>query len=202
MTYSPLINVIDLEWEAARPPSSRIIEIGLTVIDASARKIVKTYSYPISYTNPGNIKSFMNSLGNGFICPSAASTIMSRLADERAKDFVTPEIQDLTGWSQKKLNKQGEPLLKVLERLSIKHGAKNRICVVDCADEFDLFGEDNPFGNNIINISNLFRIKTNQFKGVSLLEMVNHYGLSFKGRQHKASVDSEAIAQIFLELIK
>lgn len=111
-------------------------------------------------------------------------------------------VIDLEYEGDRPFNKIIEIGLTVIERLETKHGSKNRICVVDCANEFDLFGEDCPFGKNIFNISDMFRIKTKQFRGVSLLEMVEYYGLVFEGRQHNGGDDSRMIGKVFLELLK
>ena len=75
------------------------------------------------------------------------------------------------------------------------------MCIVDSADEFTPFGEDNPFGPNVFNISEFFRIKTRQFRGVSLEEMREYYGRLFEGPPHKAIWDSRVIAKIFLSQI-
>lgn len=184
MSYSKLINVIDLEFEGARP-WNKIIEIGLTVVDGEKRQIVQSYSFPIRYLAkldwPFNEAGFIE-------YPEA--------------NMVTPEITELTGWTEKKLLKQGEPLPKVITRLETKYGAKNRLCVIDCEDEFDAFGEDNPFGRKTFNISEMYRLKTRTFTGVSLLDMLKGCGLEFVGRQHSGKDDSYNIARVFLELTK
>lgn len=187
MSYSKLVNVLDLEMELSRPQGSQIIEIGLTVVDAEKRQIVQSYSFPIKY--PTQVPWPFNDVGYIEV-PDA--------------NKVTPEITALTGWTEKKLIRQGEPLAKVTERLATKYGAKNRLCVIDSEDEFEPFkyplGTMNPFGGKTFNISEMFRLKTRTFTGVSLLDMLKGCGLEFEGRQHSGKDDSYNIARVFLVL--
>ena len=129
------------------------------------------------------------------------------------KDFpveVRKEITQLTGWNSNKLKKQGVPLKEACYRLRDKFGARNRLAIVDCANElscidssfmdmgiFDTYGL-NPFGE-YLNVSTLYNLKYENFgKGVSLLRMLDDQGLEFEGREHSAKDDSLNIARLFL----
>lgn len=175
--------------ELSRPQGQQIIEVGLTVVDAEKREIVNSYSFPIKY--PYQVPWPFNDTGYMEV-PNA--------------NIVTPKITTLTGWTETKLVRQGEPLAKVTERLAVKYGAKNRICVIDSEDEFEPFkyplGTMNPFGGKTFNISEMYRLKTRKFESVSLLDMLKGVGLEFQGRQHSGKDDSYNIALVFLELIK
>lgn len=174
MKYSSKIaNTIDLELH-----DGEVIEVGLTTIDLSRRQILQSYSFPI-------------------------------LHDKRISD----EIYKLTGWTQAKLNKGGEPLPVVYKRLVEKYGLNGRLLVTDDKDEFqtlngDAFNKDENFDDfydlapEQMNVSNLYRIKYNDFTSQSLEGMLERTGLGFIGRQHRASDDSFNIARLFLELIK
>lgn len=172
---SKIAQALDLELHAGE-----VIEVGLTTIDLSRRQILQSYSFPI-------------------------------LHDKRISD----EIYKLTGWTQAKLNKSGEELPKVYWRLVEKYGLYGRLLVTDDKDEFrtllmDNFSKDydNHYDFEVIkapeqmNVSNLFRIKYNDFSSQSLEGMLEKTGLGFIGRQHRAKDDSYNIARLFLELIK
>lgn len=169
---SKIANCIDLELH-----EGEVIEVGLTTIDLSRRQILQSYSFPIKH-------------------------------DKRISD----EIYKLTGWTQSKLNKSGEELPVVFKRLEEKYGLWGRLLIVDSSDEWATLVKStiqkngNPrliFGGpEQMNVSNLFRIKYNDFSSQSLEGMLERTGLGFIGRQHRAKDDSFNIARLFLELIK
>ena len=61
------------------PKGTEIIEIGLTVVDLEKREIVKSYSYPISYSGPRGIDQF------------------GKVIHYDWADAVSPDIESLTG---------------------------------------------------------------------------------------------------------
>lgn len=174
MKYSSKVaNSIDLELH-----DGEVIEVGLTTVDLSRRQILQSYSFPIKH-------------------------------DKR----ISEEIYKLTGWTQKALNRAGEELPVVYKRLVEKYGLLGRLLIVDDKDEFstlngDAFNKDENFNHwydgapEQMNVSNLFRIKYNDFSSQSLEGMLEKTGLGFIGRQHRAKDDSFNIARLFLELIK
>ena len=177
-----IANVIDLELN-----DWKIIEIGLTTVDLKKKSIVKTYSIPI--------------------LPSVFMPL-------------TPEIEELTGWTDKKLAKSGIYFSAALDRLQNKYGSKGRLTIVDTDNEINAFktnifktmsstlslydeiDEIMPFGEDHINVSTLFKIKTGIFENLSLIKMLKHYKIEFEGKHHRADADSYNIAKLFLELIK
>lgn len=177
---SRIANSLDLELH-----EEEVIEVGLTTIDLGARAILQSYSFPIKH-------------------------------DKRISD----EIYQLTGWTQAKLNKSGEDLKTVVYRLIDKYGVFGRLLITDDKDEWRTLWHDhsnkdaitNPYHQldpylflklpEQMNVSNLFRIKYNDFSSQSLLGMLEKTGLGFVGRQHRAKDDSYNIARLFLELIK
>lgn len=174
MKYSSKVaNSIDLELH-----DGEVIEVGLTTVDLSRRQILQSYSFPIKH-------------------------------DKRISD----EIYKLTGWTQAKLNKSGEDLPTVFFRLQEKYGLYGRLLITDDKDEFKTLIEDTwakdvyndhdlTVAPEQMNVSNLFRIKYNDFSSQSLEGMLEKTGLGFIGRQHRAKDDSFNIARLFLELIK
>lgn len=178
MKYSSKVaNSIDLELH-----DGEVIEVGLTTVDLSRRQILQSYSFPIKH-------------------------------DKRISD----EIYQLTGWTQSKLNKSGEELPVVYKRLLEKYGLAGRLLITDDKDEWRALVSDavnklslrvrEPLFTGMeapeqMNVSNLFRIKYNDFSSQSLLGMLEKTGLGFIGRQHRAKDDSFNIARLFLELIK
>lgn len=128
---------------------------------------------------------------------------------------ISDEIYQLTGWTQSKLNKSGEELPVVYNRLLDKYGLVGRLLITDDKDEWETLIEDAHYKAEYqessiksfqapeqMNVSNLYRIKYKDFKSQSLLGMLEATGLGFIGRQHRAKDDSYNIARLFLELIK
>lgn len=116
---------------------------------------------------------------------------------------VSKEVVELTGWTNKKLAKQGFEYSKALDLLLNKHGWANRLTIMDTNNEFVI---DDAIGSllspNRINVSLLFMVKTRQRPNLGLDLMLAHYGLTFEGFRHRAADDSFNIAQLFLEVIK
>lgn len=181
---SRLANVLDLEFDG-----DEIIEIGLTIIDLSRKSLLKTYSIPIQ---PG----------------------LSWISKDLSKDRVSDEIHELTGWTYGKLMKQGIPFKDACDRISNRYGGKGRLLITDTDNEavvfenhcfvnwFDVDHYFYPFGDDVLNVSTLFKIKTGIFDNLSLENMLGWYGLSFEGKQHRADSDSRNIARLFLEITK
>jgi len=176
---SNIANVIDTEFSG-----NILIEVGLTTVDLSARRIINTYSIPI---NP-NYHGFM----------------------QYPESDYDPAVFKLTGWTYKKLQKQGVQGQEASRRLLEKYGCKNRLLVVDQSNEIsslagmlshiDINIDQASFGQDILNISHLFMLK-HGVQGLSLEEMLAYEALQFVGRQHRAADDSYNIARLFLELV-
>lgn len=126
----------------------------------------------------------------------------------RAWRPITDHIRKLTGWTDKKLEKQGESFLKIWNRLLDQHGLGGRLLIVDSNKEFPtLQGELVSFNNpkrvspEILNVKSLFQIKHRSVGAYPTLEeMLNVEGLEFIGCQHRAKDDSYNIARLFLKV--
>lgn len=126
---------------------------------------------------------------------------------------INRQIEELTGWNESKLHRQGLPLSNALESLSVNWGIKNRLVIVDSIDEIRTIQNNckgpsiryyNLFSNmNSINIASLFNIATGQLENsVSLENMLIAVGTEFQGKAHRASIDSRNIAELFIRLMK
>lgn len=177
---SNIICCIDAEYTCDNIPSlaaGELIEIGVTTINFKERKIIQSYSLPIK--------------------------------SEHA--LISDYCTKLTGWTKSKLNRQGMNIEEAYKRL-YKYGCYNRLLVVDTKDEIRQlnmqFQVQNPYfhkvplGDEIVNVSTLFNLKTKEMGNFSLEDMMDKVGLKFEGLPHRASVDSFNIAKLFLELIK
>lgn len=155
-------------------PKGRIIEVGLTTLDLKTRQILNTYSFPVRYTE------WEGDLGNE----------------------VLPEVTELTGWTKRKLEIRGESLALIIDRLKRKFGSKNRLCVVDHGHELKAFGEFNPFGSDVLNVSVLHKLMTKNFRNSGLPDMLKSLKLEFEGQLHRASDDSKNIARLLIGLLQ
>lgn len=116
---------------------------------------------------------------------------------------LNPFVSHLTGWTTAKLLKQGVPLATACERIKEKYGSKNRLLVVDDEKETSLFGELNPFGTDVMNVSSLYKVIRKDFNSDKSLEfMLESFGLKFEGRQHRAKDDAYNIAKLFIKMMK
>jgi inhibitor of KinA sporulation pathway (predicted exonuclease) len=176
-----LVNVLDTELtcyaDGVFPEGEKqeIIEFGLTPVNLRTLTIGKPISIPV--------KPVMSS--------------------------VTPFCTELTGWTLAKLNKQGVPYAEACRRIAAKHGSGSRLLVTDSngdvasvRQQCALMGVANPFGEDHLNVAQLFSMITGQRRNLGLVEMLEALGLSFEGRQHRADIDSFNIARVLVELLK
>lgn len=135
----------------------------------------------------------------------------------KAAIVISDEIQELTGWTTNKLQKQGESLTAIYRRLIDDRGLVGRLMVVDHPNEWmmvinNLYSQwgstpFRPYGaakpEDTLCVSSLWKIKHKAFgSNASLKEMLKAEGLEFEGRPHSAKDDSYNISRLFLELIK
>ncbi len=135
------------------------------------------------------------------------------------------EIKELTGWTDKKLEKSGISLDTAFDRIVHKYGGLSRVLIVDNKNELEpfeyvvetsqhlMFWDDNdvrpnwpnymPFGKSVLNVADIFKIATNNIdKSTSLPDMLNALGKKFEGRWHRADSDSRNIAVLFITLMQ
>lgn len=138
---------------------------------------------------------------------------------------ISPDIVELTGWTDKKLEKSGINLSTAFDRIIYKYGGLNRMLIVDNKNELLPFetvvetrrhmhswDDDDiradwpvrmPFKGPVLNIADILKIVTNNVdRTLSLPEMLNFVGLEFNGRRHRADVDSVNIARLFIRTMQ
>ncbi|MBX9878035.1 MAG: hypothetical protein K2Y22_06205 [Candidatus Obscuribacterales bacterium] len=116
-------------------------------------------------------------------------------------DFeISPEITALTGWTNRKLQRQGMPLEQIANMLINKHGFKNRLLLTDMSNEIQFLEEQlgAKFSDHRMNISILYAMKTGQMEKVSLEGMLATFGMTFEGSPHLGVDDSKNIARVGL----
>lgn len=112
---------------------------------------------------------------------------------------VDKEIIDLTGWTAKKLNRQGFTYSQI-EGILHKHGFANRLLIADCSDEANRLISLTPISIHQVNICLMYCLKFG-FEEVSLESMLKTYNMKFEGVPHSGKDDSYNIARVFLELV-
>lgn len=152
-----------------------VIEIGITTINIPSREILKTYSIPLKPIDPCTGEPFE----------------------------VSKHIKDLTGWTTAKLNKQGVSREEAIRRLRT-YGMANRLIVTDMDDEVRLLEEnlEEDFSQSRLNVSTLLFTFKGQSCKLGLVKMLDVFGMTFEGRQHRAADDSFNIARVFTALLK
>lgn len=183
MKLSNIVNVIDTE-SACWPDKKElgpIIEIGLTTVDLKTKQIIKSYSFPIRATLHHNVGGFM----------------VSKPVD------ISPLCHEITGWTNRKLEKQGKEFWEVWRLLKEKHAITSRLAVADQDDELNFFNSTCYDKPTFLNVSALWSLAFDyRDKSESLDHMLESVGLSFEGRRHSAKDDSYNIARLFLALLE
>lgn len=121
---------------------------------------------------------------------------------DKISDFCT----QLTGHTQKVIDRQGRPLADVLETMKRNFGSTSKIYASWGRDDLYLFDEcrqkgiDLPFKEHK-NVSTDFRIKTRvrnkRFGMLKAMEMLN---MDFEGRHHSGFDDAYNLARLFMKI--
>jgi inhibitor of KinA sporulation pathway (predicted exonuclease) len=121
------------------------------------------------------------------------------------KSLVSEYCTNLTGITQRQVDRQGRPFYEVLNSITKKFGPKNKVCytwgndqeAVEYACDHD--GLLSPF--TFINLSHFFSV-TMGVKSMSLEDALLLLNSSFKGRAHDALVDAENTAELHMAMIR
>ncbi len=153
---------------------TEVIEFGFTEVDLVNKKLIRKLTFPVRNCLP-----------------------------------INKYVEDLTGWTNARLNKQGTTFSTICDKLLKNYGSKNRLIIVDSSNELDpikrqceYLNVPYPFGNKVLNVSDLFQIKYGEFKNLSLEDMLDRVGLEFVGTPHRAHDDSYNIGRLFLKVIE
>lgn len=174
-----IANVIDLELscypENKFPEGERqeIIEIGLTIVDLSGMRILKTHSMPIIPTM-SSISPFCTEL-----------TGWTEAALKKQGMPYEEAIRRLT-------EKYGSQNRLLISDSGGDRKAVDWQCSYDC--------KPSPFGPDELNVSVLYSVYTKDFRNVSLENKLRRMGLSFQGVPHRADADSLNIARLFIAI--
>jgi hypothetical protein len=175
---SHCVNVLDLEHD-----NGLIIEVGWTEVDLQKRKILKSYSYPVS---------------------------PNQLVQEISPDVVDLTAWTLTKLRKQgePLFNIYERLLEdrgLVGRLLVVDSPNEWMLMVDNLKK--QYGSTCfPYGaparpEDTLCVSSLWKIKHKEFgANTSLPDMLKAEGLEFEGRRHSAKDDSYNIARLFLRL--
>jgi inhibitor of KinA sporulation pathway (predicted exonuclease) len=122
------------------------------------------------------------------------------------KSKVSPYCTELTGITQRQVDKQGTNLVEVMNSITNEFGPKNKTCFAwgedgDClAQGMDVYGGRHNF--NFVNLGQLFTLTMGLKRAVSVEDALKIMGLAFKGRPHDALVDAENTALLHIAMMR
>lgn len=117
-----------------------------------------------------------------------------------AKDEVSPFCTNLTGLTQRMVDRQGRPLKAVLENITTKFGSKRPYAAwgTDAeylANQCSSIGLASPL-KTTLDLGLLYKIRQRSDKAVSLTNALSKAGLDFEGKAHNALVDAVNLARL------
>lgn len=122
---------------------------------------------------------------------------------DRVSDFCT----ELTGITQRVVDKQGRPLSDVLKTVVKNFGGSQKIYGSWGRDDLVIFNECNakgieqPFKEHL-NIAMLYRMQGRvKNKRCSMLKAMENEAIEFEGRQHSGYVDAYNLAKLSLKIL-
>lgn len=172
VTVNPLFGEPFKVWEP--------IEVGITEISLTEKRILKKVSLPIKYDK--------------LLDPEIVA--LTGWTDKKLQRSGIP----FTEVCRKLRDKFGAGnRLIIIDQWTELNPIHNACRNMNIYDPFLGWNEKPP---SLFNICDFYRIKKNDFTSQSMESMLEGLGMEFEGRQHRASDDSYNIARIFLELIK
>lgn len=188
MKLSNVINVVDTEWDVVNlspdnnyKNKTNLIEVGVTTIDNSKRKIISRYSIPL-YTN--SVDPYITEL-TGWTASKLQKCGLSIPESYR-------RLQKL-GFNNRLLVSDTNNEIDEIEYFYIQH-------LFHFLDK-RVFVEDIRLSSNRLNIQHLFYLKTGIKEGIGLDKMLEYFGIPFEGKRHTGLYDSFNIAKLFMRLM-
>lgn len=178
---SNIANVLDLEltcWKNGIVPDGErpeIIEFGITSVDLSTRRILKTLSIPVVPTM-STVSPF---------CTELTGWTEAKLRRQ--------------GVSYSEACRRLSQKWGAFNRLLITDSDDEALAV---GRQCRLLGIANPFGASRFNVATLFQILRADKRNVGLDEMLAAVGLAFEGQRHNGADDSKNIARLFLTIVE
>ncbi len=120
---------------------------------------------------------------------------------------ISAYCTELTGWTQRELNRSGIPYSDAVKILKERFDSRNRLWVSQGRADLRFFRQQTrlctapyPFGTEHMNIAVLTAILTGHVKEISMLEALRVLGVSHEGQFHSAVDDATNTARQLLEL--
>ncbi|EEY38655.1 hypothetical protein SX4_0820 [Vibrio mimicus SX-4] len=133
---------------------------------------------------------------------------------KRAQYFVKPEkdeislfCAELTGITPRKIEKQGRPLVEVLQSMVKNFGGSNKIYASWGRDDLILINECREKGipvpfQEFLNLATLYRIQHRlKDKRIGHRAAQESQGIEWEGRQHSGYVDAYNLAKLALTML-
>lgn len=122
---------------------------------------------------------------------------------------ITPYCVNLTGISQEMINEEGIPLKIAFEQIQETFLSKNKTWFAwGCGDYNSIIQNsikknvENPFSDNYINLSELYALQQGVVRGKGLKRAIARHNIQYNGQQHRALVDAEATAELYLKVFR
>lgn len=115
-------------------------------------------------------------------------------------DEVSPFCTNLTGLTQRMIDRQGRPLQVVLESITKHYGSRRPYAAWGSdaeylANQCNLVGATSPL-KTTLDLGLLYKIKKRSDRAVSLKNALTQAGLQFEGKAHNALVDAINLARL------
>jgi hypothetical protein len=194
MTLSNIALAIDIEHD-----NGKVIEIGLTEINLTKKKVERTLSIPVYKEVVSDRIAELTGWTTKKLHKQAV-TFPANMEYPQQMSTFSETFYDVT-------NKRTLSICAAVLRLK-KYGIARRLIITDSDDEMDLIYKDlyiEPLENKrVINTITLLKasgqLRLN--KNYSLPSALEELGLKFEGRLHSGKDDSLNIARLFLAAIK
>lgn len=125
------------------------------------------------------------------------------------REPITEFCTSLTGISQELIDKEGVNLGKASKQIVQRFGSLNKTWFAWGCGDYNAMVKNcerknyrNPFSCNYVNYSELYALMNGWTRSRSLKKVALANEISFNGQQHRALVDAEATAEIYLKTVR
>lgn len=130
---------------------------------------------------------------------SRKESFFVRSANTKVSEYCT----NLTGITQRQVDRQGRAIYEVLNTIKNKYGSTRKVCYAWGDDEaaIDRVCRTFPSPLNMQDLGHNFKAMMGLEHGISLTNAIAMLGGAFEGRAHDALVDAENLARLHIMMM-
>ena len=153
-------------------------------------------------------KSDIIEIGVALLDVKKEQVVKSHSIYVRPREKISEYCTDLTGITQRMIDKQGKTLQKAIEQLARHYPTAKTVATWGDGDlrvikeQCELYGVEYPYDNaSHLNVANMYHLEYKEKRKIKLEEALKKLGLEFLGRPHCGKDDAVNTAYLLAKLL-